>query len=440
MKHLLLVLFIGAFSLVVCGKNFQKSKSKPIPLIFNFEANASHKNKTAVLSAATFSNEKGFGFDFETENNASFSKNGVSFEKSTYFSIAVPEGNYAVTVKMGNEKSHSEVTIKAESKRVMVNQVPISKGNFKQFTFNVNIRNVKIDNSSVVQLKDREKTELNWDDKLTLEFLGNGTIQEIEIKPISNVTTVFLAGDSTVTDQDVEPWASWGQMITSFFDTNVVVANYASSGASLKSFKGSNRFKKILSQLKKGDYVFIEFGHNDEKHKGEENSAWNSYSDLLVEFTQQAQQKGGEVVLVTPTQRRAFNEDKKTLRPTHGDFPDAMRAVAKKLNVPLIDLTEKTTVLYEKWGNEPSRKAFVQYPANTFPGQTKALEDNTHFNDFGANEIALCVIEGIRDLNLPLKKCITKQTPDYSPSKPNYISSWTLPLSSRYQIEKPDGN
>ena len=72
--------------------------------------------------------------------------------------------------------------------------------------------------------------------------------------------------------------------------------------------------------------------------------------------------------------------------------------------VPLIDITKTTTILYEKWGDDVSRKAFVQYPANNFPGQTKALEDNTHFNNFGVNEIALFVIKGIRDLNLPLQK------------------------------------
>lgn len=270
-------------------------------------------------------------------------------------------------------------------------------------------------------------------------FLGSAYIQKIEIMPIEKVTTVFLAGDSTVTDQDVEPWASWGQMIPQYFNSNVVITNYACSGLALSSFKSSNRLQKISSQIKAGDYLFIEFGHNDEKIKGPENTAWKSYSDLLIEFIQAAKEKGAFPVLVTPTQRRFFNTDG-TLKETHGHFPDAMRAVAKKMNVPLIDITKLTTTLYKKWGDDPSRKAFVQYPANTFPGQTKALEDNTHFNSFGANEIALCVIKGIRDLKLPLQKDISKQTPKYSPEHPNYISNWTLPPSARFEIAKPDGN
>ena len=102
----------------------------------------------------------------------------------------------------------------------------------------------------------------------------------------------------------------------------------------------------------------MEFGHNDEKIKGEGNGAWGSYSTLLAEFVQSAKDKGAIPVLVTPTQRRSFNENG-TLKETHGDFPAAMRTVAQKNNVVLIDVTKMTTELYETWGDEPSRKAFV---------------------------------------------------------------------------------
>ncbi|WNH10736.1 hypothetical protein [Thalassobellus suaedae] len=144
-------------------------------------------------------------------------------------------------------------------------------------------------------------------------------------------------------------------------------------------------------------------------------------------------------MLVTPTQRRAFNKNG-TLKPTHGDFPDAMRKVAKEMQVPLIDVTKMTTYMYESWGVEPSRKAFVQYPALTFPRQIKALEDNTHFNSFGANEIAKSVVQGIKDLNLELAKYLKPNIPDYNPKKPDNISDWTVPMSSRFEIKKPDGN
>lgn len=406
--------------------------------LFNF-GTSSKKTKGILVNTSLVYDAKGYGFDLNSSSNVKINPNSFSALRPTYFSVKVPEGNYQIEVVMGSPEKESNITIKAESRRLMLDQLSIKKGKPVTRIFTVNVRTPKIDDSQNVSLKDREKDILNWDDKLTLEFLGDVTIQSIKITQKENLTVVYLAGDSTVTDQDVEPWASWGQFITNHFDNSVVVANYAVSGSALSSFKGGNRLKKILSLIKKGDYLFVEFGHNDEKIKGEGNGAWGSYSTLLAEFVQAARDKGAIAVLVTPTQRRAFNENG-TLKETHGDFPDAMRTVAQKNNVALIDVTKMTTELYEAWGDEPSRKAFVQYPANTFPGQIKTLEDNTHFNSFGANEIALCVLKGIRELDIPLKKQIKKEVSDYNPKKPNYISNWTLPTSDRFEITKPDGN
>ena len=407
-------------------------------LLFHFGTSKASKG-IAINKPLLYDANTGYGFDLNSSSKVKINTNSFSAEKPVYFSVQLPQGNYQVEVTIGSPQKASRISIKAESRRLMVNQLHIPKGQRITKTFNVNIRTPKIDDQLNVTLKDREKDILDWDDKLTLEFLGEVAIQNIKITAKDNLTVVYLAGDSTVTDQDVEPWASWGQFITNYFDDSVVVANYAYSGSSLSSFKNGNRLKKILTQIKKGDYLFVEFGHNDEKIKGEGNGAWGSYSVLLTEFVQSAKEKGAIPILVTPTQRRFFNENG-TLKETHGEFPAAMRAVAQKNNVALIDITKMTTELYEAWGDEPSRKAFVQYPANTFPGQEKALDDNTHFNSFGANEIALCVLKGIRQLDIPLKKQIKKQTPTYDPKKPNYISSWTLPMSDRFEITKPDGN
>ncbi|WP_426484772.1 rhamnogalacturonan acetylesterase [Flavobacterium sp. 2] len=414
-------------------------KNNTASQLFVFGNQSKNKKNILINNALVYNDTKGFGFDFNSASNVKINTNSFSIAKPVYFSVAVPEGNYQVEVTIGSTEKDSKVTIKAESRRLMLNEFAVKKGQKITQTFNVNVRNIKIDDQTNIILKDREKEILNWDHKLTLEFLGEVSIQSIKITRKDNLTVVYLAGDSTVTDQDVEPWASWGQFITNYFDQNIVVANYAYSGSSLSSFKGANRLKKILSEIKKGDYLFVEFGHNDEKIKGEGNGAFGSYSTLLAEFVNSAKEKGAIPVLVTPTQRRFFNENG-TLKETHGEFPAAMRAVAQKNNIALIDVTKMTTELYEAWGDEPSRKAFVQYPANTFPGQEKALDDNTHFNGFGANEIALCLLKGIRELDIPLKKHIKKETPDYNPKKPNFISSWTLPMSARFEIVKPDGN
>ncbi|MFG4004832.1 rhamnogalacturonan acetylesterase [Flavobacterium aquidurense] len=449
-RTLLLCLCIPAFLLAMPENNPLKDLRKVSKLnavntndtkslLFQFGSLLRSSKGTRINNALIYDSNRGYGFDFNSASNVKMNSTSFFISKPTYFSIKVPEGNYQIEVVMGSIDKPSNITIKAESRRLMINQLSVIKGKPITTTFNVNVRTPKINDNLNVTLKDREKDILDWDDKMTLEFLGEVTVQSIKITLKNNLTVVYLAGDSTVTDQDVEPWASWGQFITNYFDDSVVVANYAYSGAALSSFKAGNRLKKTLSQIKKGDYLFVEFGHNDEKIKGAGNGPWESYSALLTEFVQSARDKGAIAVLVTPTQRRFFNEDG-TLKETHGEFPDAMRTVAQKNNIALIDITKMTTELYEAWGDETSRKAFVQYPAHTFPGQEKALDDNTHFNSFGANEIALCILKGIRELDIPLKKQIKKETANYAPKQPNFISSWTLPMSDRFEITKPDGN
>lgn len=427
----ILIAFIG-FSISMQSQ--QQSQAK----VYNFGESRTNSIGTEIKTPDVYSNTLGYGFDFETAKYVNFTKTGIYGSQSLYFSVKLPEGNYKIDISFGGEMN-SKTTVKAESKRLMLREIQVKKNHIVNHSFSVNVRTPNIDSMTSINLKDREKDYLNWDDKLTLEFLGDSAIQSITITPIDNILTVFLAGDSTVTDQDLEPWASWGQLITNYFTNDVVVANYAVSGASLPWFKSSHRLDKILSLMKKGDYLIIEFGHNDEKIKGENNGAWGLFSNLLKEFITKAREKGGIPVLATPTQRRIFDSDG-TLKPTHGDFPDAMRKVAKDLNVPLIDITKMTTEMYESWGVETSRNAFVQYPANTFPGQNEILEDNTHFNTFGANEIAKCVILGIQDQNLELSKHIVLGMPKYNPKEPDQLHDWTTPMSGRFENTKPDGN
>jgi len=448
-KIICLLLLLGSFNFsiaAVVSKDLVKnetivSASKTTGEKIFYFGKQVKKSKQAIVvnKQLVYDSSVGYGFDFNTATNVKLNSDSFSTDTSSYFSVQLPEGNYKVSVTFGSKTQNTNTTIKAESRRLMLDQQQLKKGETATKTFNVNVRFPKIDEKSQIQLKDRDLGQLNWDDKLTLEFLGTVEIKSISITPITDVKTVYLAGDSTVTDQDLEPWASWGQYITNYFDKNVVVANYAASGLTLRSFKAGLRLKKIMSVIKSGDYLIVEFAHNDEKEKGEGIGPWDSYSASLREYVQAARDKGAIPVLITPVQRRAFNADG-TLKPTHGDYPDAMRKVAQEMNVPLVDITKLTTTLYESWGDEPSRKAFVQYPANTFPGQKEKLEDNTHFNSFGANEIALCVIKGLRDLNSPLAKYFLKEVPQYNPNHPNAFAKWTLPMSTRFESVKPDGN
>ena len=372
--------------------------------------------------------ETSYSFDFSKEKNL-----------PERISVDVPDGNYKVTIRIGSKKKAGSTTVRGESRRLFIENLATKKGQIIERTFLINKRNTLIADKEYVKIKPREKSKLNWNDKLDLEFSGDAPqITSLTIDKVDNVTTVFLCGNSTVVDQDNEPWASWGQMIPSFFDDQVAFANYAESGESANTFIGAGRLKKLLTQMKEGDYIFVEFGHNDQKQKGPGKGAYYSYMTSLKTFIDEARLKGANPVLVTPTQRRSFKDGK--IVDTHADYPEAMRWLAQKENIPLVDLHAMTRTLYEAMGVEESKQAFVHYPANTYPNQPKALEDNTHFNPYGAYQIAKCVVEGIKLLNLPLAKHISTDYQSYSPAKPDAVESFHWVPSKFAEIEKPDGN
>ena len=357
-----------------------------------------------------------------------------------FFSVDVPDGNYLVTAVVGNKRSAGETTLRGESRRLFYENVPTKKGEFKTCSFVINKRDTIISDKEVVKIKNGEKYKLNWDNKLTIEC--NGTqpqLAYLEIERIEDCPTVYICGDSTVVDQDNEPWASWGQMIPRFFTDQVSFANYAESGERMDTFIGRGRLKKILSQIKKGDWLFIEFGHNDMKIKGPGKGAFYSYMTNLKEFIDEARTRGAYPVLLTPTSRRFFDDEGHVIN-THEDYPEAMKFIAERENVPLIDLNQMTKTLYEALGVEPSKHAFVQYPAGTYPGQTEDLKDNTHFNTYGAYEIAKCVIEGMKELNLPLVEYIREDYQSYNPANPDSFESFRWNDSPFTKLEKPEGN
>jgi lysophospholipase L1-like esterase len=357
------------------------------------------------------------------------------------FSVAVPDGNYLVTVTLGNRKKAGQTVVRAESRRHFIDMVTTKKGKYQTVSFVVNKHNPVIEGQTRVKLKPREVTYKNWDDSLNLSFCGPApAVQRIRIEPAQNVTTVFLCGNSTVVDQEEEPWASWGQMITRWFTPQVAIANFAESGLSCTSFLAQLRLDKILTQLKKGDYVIVEFGHNDEKEKKAGDGAWYSYSRNLKIFADRVREAGGEIIFCTPTARRFFNDDHKTIRNTHGDYPEAMKTVARRENIPVIDLTRMSTQFYETLGEEGSKKSLVHYPANTFPGQDKALADNTHFNPFGAWEIAKMIVMGLKQINSPLVYSLQADWQDFDPSHPDDPDTFVWHMSSGSNITKPDGN
>ena len=394
------------------------------PLKFDFGVSRVAPGAILVDPSCAFSAERGHGFEIaapptaEDRGGDPWSGDFLTGEGGFCFSVVLPEGNYNVQVTLGDPKGTSDTTVKAESRRLMLENVVTAQGDQVTKSFTVHIRRPEIKGGSRVGLKDREKNYLHWDDRLTLEF--NGTrpcVAGVEIAPAADATTIFLLGDSTVTDQSFEPWNSWGQMFTRFFKPGISVANYAESGESLRSSLSARRVAKAESEMKRGDYVFIQFGHNDMKSKKE--GALEQYEADLTALVKSVRAKSAIPVLVTSMERKGGVE-----KDTLGGYPDAVRRVAKNEKTALIDL------------HAMSRKLYVGLGANL----NAAFQDGTHHNNFGSYEIAKCVVEGIRE-NVPdLAKQLADDVKPFDPSTPDDPAAFRIPASPMKDPTKPDGN
>lgn len=391
---------------------------------------------TKVMPENVYSKEAGFGFEpgsaiacQDRGTRDALRSDFCTSDKPFYFSVAVPEGNYDVAVTFGDAQSDSTTTVKAELRRLMLESVKTAPGKFITRTFTVNVRTPKIAGDLEVKLKDREKTtEVRaWDEKLTLEFNNSRPVVcAIEITRADTVPTIYLLGDSTVCDQPSEPYASWGQMLTRFFKPGVAIANNAESGESLRSSLGAHRLEKVLSTMKRGDYLIIQYGHNDEKEKGEGVGAFTTYKADLKKFVGQARLKGGIPILVTPVQRRTFDADGKITN-SHGDYPEAVRQLAQEEDVPLIDLNAMSKSFYEALGPEKSAVAFKS-------------GDGTHHNNYGSYELAKCIVEGIKAIKLGIGKYLLNDTAPFDPAHPDPPESFSLPPSRTGAGTRPLGS
>lgn len=442
MRKTLLYTVLVSAAAFACGHCQAQQTEK-----FDFGTGPAAAGYTPVTAVSLYKDGSGYGFDYgsipiaiDRGGSDTLHRDFCTSAGPLFFSVRVPEGTYRVTVTLGDAWHPSVTTIKAESRRLMVKKIATKAGQFKNVSFLVSIWDSVISPGRVVRLKPRERDKLDWDNKLTLEFSNRcPCIDAVVITPVHDAITVFLTGNSTVTDQQLEPWSCWGQMIPSFFNPDrVVFADHAASGSTLRASIGRGRLAKVSSLMKPGDYLFVEFAHNDQK-KGSGEKAYTSYNRYLRQFIDSARAHGATPVLVTSTNRRSFDSSGHIFN-TLGEFPDAMRYEAKKDHVPLIDLNAMTKTLYEAFGPGKSTELFVQFPAGTFPGQEKTLADNTHFSGFGAYEIARCMVEGIRQQLPVLGKYLKKGVHRFNPAHPDQLRDWQLPLTPMFTSVKPYGN
>jgi lysophospholipase L1-like esterase len=291
------------------------------------------------------------------------------------------------------------------------------------------VRRPPIPGGGEVRLKPRETQSeaWAWDDKLTLEFTNMSPgVAVLDIEKADDLPTLYIAGDSTSTDQPLEPFNSWGQMLTRFFKPEIGIANHGESGESLRGFIGERRLAKLMSMIKPGDWLFIQMGHNDQKERGEGVGAFTTYKADLKRFIGEARDHGATPVLITPVNRISWSPDGK-IENSLGDYPEAVRQTAKEEKVALIDLNAMSKTFYEAIGSENLPKAFSD-------------GDKTHHNNYGSYELAKCIVEGIRAADLPLAKYLTDDAPRFDPAHPDPRDRFDIPAEPRGPMVKPYGN
>jgi lysophospholipase L1-like esterase len=210
-------------------------------------------------------------------------------------------------------------------------------------------------------------------------------------RPIKSDATIYMIGDSTMADKPLipaNPERGWGQMLPMYFQAGVRIENRAVNGRSSKSFIDQGRWAAVTNRLKPGDFVIIQFGHNDEKQSDPQRytEPFGSFKTNLEMFVCETRAHQATPILATPIARRKFDESGKPLD-THGDYVIAVRQVAREQQAPLLDLNRDSTELLARLGPEASKRLYDWIPAGEFERDPQGLTDDTHFNAYGASRM-----------------------------------------------------
>ncbi|MCE4552984.1 rhamnogalacturonan acetylesterase [Pelomonas cellulosilytica] len=396
---------------------------------FAFDGQAA-AGETAVSADTLYSRDKTYGYEPAAPANAA--------RQPFFFSVALPEGNYRVTATLGGPEP-SDTTVKAELRRLMFDRLQLPAHASATRSFIVNIRTPVIAavpgvEPGAVNLKSPRETVEEawaWDGRLTLEINGDRpALRRLTIEPVQ-VPTIFLLGDSTVADQSQEPYASWGQMFTALFKPTVAVSNHAESGETYRDSLARRRIDKILSMLRPGDTVLMQFGHNDQKQQKDGSGNAQTYKAELRTHAERILARGGVPVVLSSMERRNFDVQTGQLKPSLLEYADAARAVATDMKLAFIDLNGMSRQLYAALGAERSQ---AMHPVND------GRLDNTHHNNYGAMQLARLVAQGLRDAHVPAAGELRDDLGPIDPARPQPPEHFKLAASPGFTHQRPLGD
>lgn len=232
-------------------------------------------------------------------------------------------------------------------------------------------------------------------------------------RPAKRKIKVYLIGDSTMSIKETKayPETGWGMPFAHFFDSTIEIDNRAKNGRSTRTFISENRWQSVSDSLHEGDYVLMQFGHNDEnKEKTDRYTTPEQFKANLIKFIAETRAKNAIPILITAVARRKFDSTHHIVD-GHGVYTQIVRELASEQNVAMIDLQKTSTQLLEDWGEEKSKLLFLQLAKNEHPNYPDGKEDNTHFNELGARKMAQLVLADLKNLNIDLANHIVKPQP-----------------------------
>jgi len=219
---------------------------------------------------------------------------------------------------------------------------------------------------------------------------------------------IWMIGDSTMANKKAEaaPETGWGMVLQQFFNDGVKVHNHAVNGRSSKSFLSEGKWKSVCDSLKRGDYVIIQFAHNDEKPDSiRHTEPFTTYKQILKLYIDEARSKEAIPVVCSPIVRRHF-DNTGNLKDTHGDYIKVAREIATETNTPFIDMEAKTRKLVAELGREKSKSLFLFCDPGEYINRPKGIQDSTHLNSYGAHRAASLFVDGIKELKLSIVSCL----------------------------------
>ena len=442
LRYLLMMIFALGLSGVPVTSSAQTYR-------FDFGSPEAAEGFQTVTSSMTYNPDRGYGFepgavpvDVVRKKGSKLTRDFVTSTGLFSFSVKLPEGNYKVTLTLGDPQGTSCTTVKSEVRRLMMESQQTGKGETQTVSFCVNVRTPQLSKGNAIKLNSRELDYVTgivktytWDDKLTLQFYGSApAVCAIEIEPVSeNVVTVFIIGDSTVTDQ--ASGGTWGQYLPRWFDSQVVVANHAESGMTIKGFRFGRRWDKIMESARPGDYLLIQLGTNDEKKRGHD-PMWDTddhagdwvrtHSDPekdyvwgLATMALEAKRHGMIPIIVSPMTKI----DRRTATATEVMKPYGTNARrgAELGECAYIDL----------WGMSRDIIAALGRDA------LSVYADGTHTDNYGAYLFSLGIVQTIRDLGLGLSQHILPDAPSFDAKNPKpVLKDFTCPIEPSSSVRR----